>query len=102
MSVEIILNIVLGVLALAGTFLSYYLHIKEKITAATVDAINTAENEDKTGEEKKQLAVEQVYALVPKVLKPIITKKFIDQLVQAAFDKIKAFAIKQNKEQNND
>ena len=97
MSVETIINILLGILSVAVAFLSYYLYIKEKITSATVGAINEAEIDDKTGEEKMAFAVEQVYALVPKVLKPIFTKAVIKQLIQVAFDKIKAFAIKQNK-----
>ena len=97
MSVEAIISILLGIISIAVTFLSYYLYIKEKITSAAVGAINEAEVEDKTGEEKMEFAVAQVYALVPKVLKPIFTKAVIKQLVQVAFDKIKAFAIKQNK-----
>lgn len=101
MSVEAIINIILGVLSIAVTFLSYYLYIKAKITSAAVGAINEAEMEDKTGEEKMEFAVAQVYALVPKILKPILTKEVIKQLIQMAFDKIKAFAIKQNKESSN-
>lgn len=93
--VAVIVSIVLGVLAVLVTFVSYYLYIRGKVYQAAAGAVDDAEQSDKTGEEKLNLAVQQIYALVPAVLKPILSEEFIRQIVQAAFDKIEAYAQKQ-------
>jgi len=96
MSVEIILSIVFGILSLAGVFVSYYFHIKSKITKAATESIDKAEVSDKTGEEKFKEAVDLVMALIPTVAKPFFSRKFVENIVQMAFDSIKSFAEKQN------
>ncbi len=90
-----IISIILGVLAAVASFVGYYFYIRSKLAKAAAGAVNDAEKEDKTGAEKLQIAVDQVYALVPAVLKPIISRDIVQGLVQAAFDKIEEYAKKQ-------
>lgn len=92
-----IINIGLGIIAVIISLLSYYFYIRSKIAGAAAGAIDDAEQVDKTGEEKLELATEQVYALVPIMLKGFITKDFVRQLVQEAFNKIEDYARKQKK-----
>lgn len=92
---EIYINIALGVLAVGVTLFSYYLAIKNKIEEAAKDAINAAEDLDKIGAEKMQIAVEQVYAVIPTIIKPVFPKDFIEQIIQEVFDKMTEFAEKQ-------
>ena len=92
---EIYINIALGVLAIGVTLFSYYLAIKNKIEEAAKDAINAAEDFDKIGAEKMQIAVEQVYAVIPDIVKPVFPEDFIEQIVQEVFDKMTEFAEKQ-------
>lgn len=95
-------TIILALLAIAGYFLSYYFHVKAKIYAATENAVNNAEQADKTATEKMELAVNQIYELVPTALKPFITKAVIEKIVQAAFDKIEEYAEKQVEKRKGD
>lgn len=95
MTTEHIIEIALGILAVLATFVGYYFYIKAKISKAATDAVNDAEEPDKIGVEKFKLAVEQVYALVPAILKPIINKTLIKRLIQEAFEKIEEYAEKQ-------
>jgi hypothetical protein len=95
MEIKEILTLVIGILAVLVTALSYYLSIRNTVTLAAHSAVGDVEDPDKTGAEKMAAAVEQVYALVPVVLKGIINKKIVESLVQAAFDKIEVYAKKQ-------
>lgn len=90
-------TIVFAVLAIASSFLSYYFHVKAKVYAETENAVNEAEQDDKTAEEKMAFAVNQIYAVVPAALKPFFPRKAIERIVQKAFDKIEEYAKKQRK-----
>lgn len=92
---EIYINIALGVLAIGVTLFSYYLAIRNKIEQAAKNAINVAEDLDKIGAEKMEIAVEQVYAVIPAIVKPVFSKEFIEQIIQEVFDKMTEFAKKQ-------
>lgn len=92
---EVYINIALGVLAIGVTLFSYYLAVKNKIEQAAKDAINIAEDCDKIGKEKMEIAVEQVYAVIPAIVKPVFPKDFIEQIIQEVFDKMTEFAEKQ-------
>lgn len=92
-----ILTILFAILAVLGVFVSYYFYIRSKVFAATEDAVNNAEQDDKVAEEKMELAVNQIYSIVPAFLKPFFTKEAIKGIVQMAFDKIEAYAEKQKK-----
>lgn len=95
MTLEAIINILLGILAIIVSFISWYFYVKSKIYKATEGAVNDAEQDGKTAEEKLSMAVEQVYSVIPAILKPIISKEVVRGIVQAAFDKIEAYAKKQ-------
>lgn len=88
-------TIIMTVLSIIGVFLSYYFSVKAKIYSATEDAVNKAEQDNKTATEKMEYAVEQIYSLVPAILKPFFSKKVIRVIVQKAFDKIEEYAQKQ-------
>lgn len=83
---------VLLVLAFVALCVGYYFYVKSKINAAVSGSINDVENLDINGEAKKAEAVAQLSALVPAVLKPFISEKMLDAIVQAAFDKIESYA----------
>ncbi len=95
LGLEAIISIALTVFSIIVTFVSYYFYIRGKLHKAAAGAITNAEQDDKTGEEKLELAVEQVYSLIPISLKPFIHKKSVRKIVQAAFDKIEDYAQKQ-------
>ena len=97
MTLELILTIVFGIAAAVFTFIGYWFSIKSKIQSAAEDAINMAEELDKLGEEKLQVAVDQVYAIIPAIVKPFLPREVITGLVQITFDKMEEYALKQTK-----
>lgn len=94
---QTLLTILFALLAVIGSFLSYYFYVRSKVYAATEEAVNDAEQEDKVAEEKMAFAVNQIYDIVPAILKPLFTKKAIEKIVQKAFDAIEKYAKKQKK-----
>ena len=92
-----ILNIVLVVLGVVITFVTYYFKVKNKLQDAVNGSINNAEQEGVSGEDKMNQVVNDLYSLVPIAYKGIFNKEFIRKLVQKAFDKIEEYANKQNK-----
>lgn len=95
LGVEAIISLVLAGLALIVTFIGHYFYVRGKLHKAAAGAITNAEQDDKTGEEKLELAVDQVYGLVPASLKVFIHRSSVRKIVQAAFDKIEDYAKKQ-------
>ena len=90
-----ILNIVLVVLGVVITFVTYYFKVKNKLQDAVNGSINNAEQEGVSGEDKMNQVVNDLYSLVPFAYKGIFNKEFIKKLVQKAFDKIEEYANKQ-------
>ena len=99
---EYTMTIIFAALAVAGCFFSYYFHVKAKVYAETENAVNEAEQDDKTAEEKMAFAVNQIYAVVPATLKPLFTRKVIERIIQKAFDKIEEYAQKQKGKSNDE
>ena len=97
MSFNGILNIILVVLGVIITFVTYYFKVKNKLQDAVNGSINNAEQEGVSGEDKMNQVVNDLYSLVPIAYKGIFNKEFIRKLVQKAFDKIEEYANKQNK-----
>lgn len=92
-----ILNIVLVIIGVVITFVTYYFKVKNKLQDAVNGSINNAEQEGVSGEDKMNQVVNDLYSLVPIAYKGIFNKEFIRKLVQKAFDKIEEYANKQNK-----
>lgn len=92
-----ILNIVLVLIGVVITFVTYYFKVKNKLQDAVNGSINNAEQEGVSGEDKMNQVVNDLYSLVPIAYKGIFNKEFIRKLVQKAFDKIEEYANKQNK-----
>lgn len=92
---EGIIGLVLTGLTLLLSFISHYIYIRGKLHKAAAEAINDAELDDKTGKEKLELAVDEVYSLIPTSLRFFIYRRTVRKIVQAAFDAIEAYAKKQ-------
>ena len=92
-----ILNIVLVLIGVVITFVTYYFKVKNKLQDAVNGSINNAEQKGVSGEDKMNQVVNDLYSLVPIAYKGIFNKEFIQKLVQKAFDKIEEYANKQNK-----
>ena len=90
-----ILNIVLVLIGVVITFVTYYFKVKNKLQDAVNGSINNAEQEGVSGEDKMNQVVNDLYSLVPIAYKGIFNKEFIKKLVQKAFDKIEEYANKQ-------
>ncbi|MCM1368220.1 MAG: polymorphic toxin-type HINT domain-containing protein [Roseburia sp.] len=95
LGIEAIISLVLAGLTLIVIFISHYVYVRGKLHKAAAGAITNAEQDDKTGEEKLEIAVDQVYSLVPTSLKVFIHRSSVRKIVQSAFDKIEDYAKKQ-------
>ena len=84
-----------AILTIAGILVSYYFYVKNKITKAIADEVDNAEIDDVEGPAKKAEVIAQLQKLIPAVLKPFITYKMLDALVQTVFDGIERYAKKQ-------
>lgn len=87
-----ILSIILGGVAL-------YIKGKKTITDNAVKYINEAEEGYKNlviaKGEKFDYVVDSIYGLIPKVVKPFITKELVAIIVQNVFDQMESYAVKQ-------
>lgn len=86
---------VLGVLSVALSCLGYYFYVRAKLERAAVGAVESAERDDMNGAQKLKEATALISALVPAAFKPFISTRTVERIVQAAFDKIEAYAKKQ-------
>lgn len=89
--VQVVLYILLGGLAL-------WFKTNGKLNKMVDSLIDKAEEEFagfKQGNERFQAVVGWLYDLIPTVLKPFFPQKFIEVLVQNAFDQLTSFAKKQ-------
>lgn len=94
-SQETLLTILAGLCTLVAAFIGYYMYIKRVIESRVPDAINGAEDTQMAGAEKFEEAVDTVYAVIPVVIRPFITRTLVETLVQEVFDKMEAYAEKQ-------
>ena len=76
-----ILNIVLVLIGVVITFVTYYFKVKNKLQDAVNGSINNAEQEGISGEDKMNQVVNDLYSLVPIAYKGIFNKEFIRKLV---------------------
>ncbi len=94
---EIIINIVLAVLSVVLALVGFYLDTKKKVLEQTNTAVADAEKTDKDNAEKMAFVVERLKAIIPKALRFIFTDAVIEKIAQAAFDKIKEYAVEHAK-----
>lgn len=91
-----IVQIVEIVAFIVGGFVISYLRTSDvvhKFVAALIaDAEELFATVEKSGAQKMAWVIEQIYAYVPAWLKPFLTAEKIQAIVQAVFDKIKAYA----------
>lgn len=92
-----IFSIIFGVVSLLLSFIGYYFYIKSEVYRKTEDAVNNAEAEGTVGKEKLKAATEQLYAVVPALLKPFFSREQVEHAVQTAFEKIEEYAKRQKK-----
>ncbi len=93
---EKILTVLFFVLAAAATLLAYYFYIRAKLEAAIAENVNKAEDLE-GAEVKRAEAIAQLAELIPPILKPFISKKTLEKMLEAAFASIEAYAKKQIK-----
>lgn len=92
---EIIVNTLLVIASVVLAGLTYYLYVKNKITAQANAEISNAEDTDKKKQEKMAYVIEQLKLIIPKPARLFFTDKAIEKIVQKAFDKIEEYAKKQ-------
>lgn len=85
-----------------STFVSYYLHVKNRILAKITAEIDEEEIDGVSGATKKAEVITQLQKLIPAVIKPFITVKVLDALVQIAFERIESYAKKQVEKQQSE
>ena len=95
---ELLLTILSIICSFVAILISYYFHIRKILEHEALDAINKAEETDKIGKEKMELAIDTVYNSLPAVVKPFITRVLLETIIQAVFDKVEEYAQKQVKE----
>ena len=98
MEVTVILGVVQVVLYILLGGLTLWFKTNGKLNKMVGTLIDKAEEEFigfKQGNERFQAVVGWLYELIPTVLKPFFPQKFIETLVQNAFDQIASFAKKQ-------
>jgi len=81
------------ILIVLGFLISYY-KTNAKFRSFIATLINDAQSLDKTGTEKKEWVVGQIYTILPAWLKPILTKTVLSMIVQGVFDSMKQYATK--------
>lgn len=89
--IEIVLYIVLGGVAI-------WFKTNAKINKAVNGLIDRAEEEFtgfKQGNEKFQAVTNWIYEIIPSPLKPFFPKKFVEALIQNAFEQSASYAKKQ-------
>lgn len=96
------LEIIITVIALLGTFASYYIWVRKQMAEHAEVAIGSAETKGGTGEEKFQFACDLVTSLIPVVARPFIPRSVVESVVQAVFDRINIYAQNANKHASNE
>lgn len=100
--VEILKNVAMVVFGGLALYIQYNKKLQEKIaeiTGKAVAMIKQAEemykDTTKAGGQKKEWVVDQLYNLVPKALRMIITKSMIDEIVESTFAEVEKYAQEQ-------
>lgn len=98
MEITVILGVIQVVLYIFLGGLALWFKTNGKLNKMVDSLIDKAESEFtgfKQGNEKFQAVVGWLYDLIPAALKPFFPQKFIEALVQNAFDRVTSYAKKQ-------
>lgn len=91
-----ILGIVEAALAVVIYLAAFYYKRSSVLRGFIAELIADAEEEfakqEKAGAQKMEWVIDQLYAYVPVIFKPFITREKLNELVQAVFDQVARFA----------
>ena len=91
-----ILGIAEAALAVIIYLVAFYYKRSAVLRGFIAELIKDAEEEfskqEKSGELKMNWVIDQLYAYVPVIFKPILTRSRLQELVQSVFDQIAAYA----------
>ncbi len=91
-----LLELIIPLLTVIFGALSVYLRTNEKIMNSSIKYITEAEemykDVSKSGGQKFSWVVDTLYNMVPRPLRVVITKKFVEKIVQGTFNSIEAYA----------
>ena len=91
-----ILGIVEAAFVVVVFLVAAYYRKSEKLRGFIAELIKDAESEfaqqEKAGEQKMGWVIDQLYAYVPVIFKPFLTREKLQELAQAVFDHIAAYA----------
>lgn len=73
-------------------YFNYNGKLREKAASLIVQAEETYKDVTKAGGLKFSWVVDSLYAMVPLFLRPLITRAFIEILVQSVFDSVQEYA----------
>jgi len=95
-NLDSIMQILVPILTIVLGALSVYLRANERLRNSSIKYITEAEEMYKdvsnAGGQKFQWVVDTLYNLVPVPLRIMVTKSFIERIVQSTFDSIEAYA----------
>ena len=95
-NLDAVLQLVVPLLTILLGAFSAYLKTNERLRNSSIKYIAEAEeifkDVSKAGGQKFSWVVDTLYGIVPPPLRVIITKKFIEKIVQSTFDGIEAYA----------
>lgn len=96
MNVETIIEAAkVAVAIILGGFALYFkskVKLTEKVSGLIAEAEDTYKSYTKAGGEKMNWVVTRLYVYVPAWLRPIITPKVLEQIVQFVFDNVESYA----------
>lgn len=91
-----IMEIIVPILTILLGALTAYLKANEKLRSSSIKYITEAEelykDVSKSGGQKFSWVVDTLYSLVPVPLRIIITRSFVEKIVQSSFNSIEAYA----------
>ncbi len=73
-------------------YFNYNGRLKEKAASLIVQAEEAYKDVTKAGGQKFSWVVDTLYSMVPLVLRPLITRAFLEVLVQGVFDSVQEYA----------
>lgn len=96
MNIETIMEVAkIAVAVIFGGFALYFkskVKLTEKVSGLIAEAEDTYKSYTKAGTAKMEWVVTRLYVYVPAWLRPIITPKVLEQIVQFVFDNVESYA----------